>query len=179
MVRAGIVGVATAWWIFSAALPGIAAAEDYPDTLTVGIGWFDALSTENAASYRLEYRSGYQILPSIRPYVGLLGTSDEAFYIHIGVVSDLPLDTFFPDRPNLHNIIFTPIWGVGFYEDGDGKDLGNDLAFRLGVELAYEFENRSRLGFTFHHISNANIGDKNPGTEMIGMFFSYPLGRVF
>lgn len=68
---------------------------------------------------------------------------------------------------------------MGYYNNGNGKDLGNGLIFRVGAELAYGFESEARLGITFHHISNTDTGEINPGAEMIGLFFSYPLERLF
>ena len=34
----------------------------------------------------------------------------------------------------------------------------------------------ARLGVSVYHMSNASIGDKNPGTEVVSLVFSWPLG---
>jgi len=52
---------------------------------------------------------------------------------------------------------------VRYYDNGNGKDLGATCEFRTGAEFAYRFDDRSRLGFTFHHISNAGIARRIPG----------------
>ena len=64
------------------------------------------------------------------------------------------------------NFIFTPSFGAGYYNDGDGKKLGHELEFRTTFEISYELKNKNRIGFSFGHISNAKIGDKNPGAEI-------------
>ena len=64
-----------------------------------------------------------------------------------------------------NNVIFTPSFGVGYYDDGSGKELGNEIQFRTNLEISYELKNDNRIGLSFSHISNANIGDKNPGVE--------------
>ena len=69
--------------------------------------------------------------------------------------------------------------GLGYYANGDGPDLGFPLEFRSGVELGYRFDNRSRLAVGFSHISNADLGDRNPGTEIVTMTYSIPVGRLF
>ncbi|MBT5810587.1 MAG: acyloxyacyl hydrolase, partial [Rhodospirillaceae bacterium] len=61
----------------------------------------------------------------------------------------------------------------------DGKDLGNTVEFRSGVELAYRLDDRARLGVAFHHISNASLSDNNPGTETLTLTFSLPLDNLF
>jgi hypothetical protein len=43
------------------------------------------------------------------------------------------------------------------------------------LELAYRFDNRSRLGLAVSHYSNASIGDTNPGTETATVYYSIPL----
>ena len=47
---------------------------------------------------------------------------------------------------------------------GDSKDLGYNLEFRSQIEFSYKLKS-SRIGFNLNHISNASIGDTNPGTE--------------
>ena len=59
---------------------------------------------------------------------------------------------------------------------GDGRDLGHELEFRSSIELSYRFDDRTRLGLSFYHLSNANIGDFNPGTEVLSIVYSIPLG---
>jgi len=75
--------------------------------------------------------------------------------------------------------VLTPSFGVGAYDEGDGKDLGDTIEFRSQVELAYRFDNRSRVGVAFSHISNAGIGDRNPGTEILNVYYAYPLDAIF
>ena len=58
------------------------------------------------------------------------------------------------------DIVFTASFGAGFFVDGDGKKLGNNIEFRTTFELSYELKNENRIGISFGHISNANIGDK-------------------
>ena len=55
-----------------------------------------------------------------------------------------------------------------------GKNLGNDLQFRTTLELNYKFENHNRIGLSLGHISNANLGDKNPGVEIISLSYQIP-----
>ena len=70
--------------------------------------------------------------------------------------------------------LFTPNIGVGLYDEGDGKKLGSSIEFRSGLELSYELENERRIGISISHISNASIGDKNPGTEIISISYQIP-----
>ena len=70
-----------------------------------------------------------------------------------------------------NNLIFTPSIGAGYYDNGSGKNLGNNIEFRTTLEISYQLKNKNRVGISFSHISNANLGDKNPGVEILS--FSY------
>ena len=54
------------------------------------------------------------------------------------------------------------------------KELGNSLEFRTSIEISYQMKNNNRIGLSFGHISNANIGDKNPGVEIISLSYQTP-----
>ncbi len=97
-------------------------------------------------------------------------TTDRAVYSVGGLFVDLELDPHW---------VLTPSAGVGYYYDGGGKNLGAAVEFRLQAELAYRFENESRLAFAFSHISNARIGGNNPGTEVLTLYYMIPLDRIF
>ena len=73
-----------------------------------------------------------------------------------------------------NNWNFTPSFGVGYYDDGNGKKLGNKIEFRTTLEFSYQLLNKDRIGISFGHISNANIGNKNPGAEIIGVSYQKP-----
>ena len=53
------------------------------------------------------------------------------------------------------------------------------VEFRSQVELGYQFENQSRLSLAFSHISNAELGDDNPGTEVLNLYYHLPLDLLF
>jgi lipid A 3-O-deacylase len=46
------------------------------------------------------------------------------------------------------------------------------------MELAYRFDDRSRLGLSLSHYSNASLSDKNPGTEAIMINYSIPFTTI-
>ena len=96
--------------------------------------------------------------------------------------SDNSLLDIGPEEDNLGELFegnkskyyFTPSFGAGFYDDGSGKKLGNTLQFRTSFELSYELKNNNRIGISFSHISNANLGDKNPGVEILSFSYHIP-----
>ena len=138
---------------------------DDPSFLSVGVGYFDIFGNDNAAVMRFDYRSNAKFL-FVKPFVGALVTSDGALYPSAGLYSDF----YFGNR-----IVISPSSAAGIYLKGDGKDLGHLFEIRSGVEVAYRFDNRARLGLLFYHISNAGLEDDHPGTEVLGLSYSFPL----
>ena len=53
------------------------------------------------------------------------------------------------------------------------------MEFRSQLEIAYRFDDRSRLGLAISHYSNASLGDTNPGTESAMIYYSVPLDKLF
>ena len=148
---------------------GRAQAGDDPPFVAFHVGGYDVNDNETAGLLNLEYRSDYDKW-YVKPFVGVMATTDAAFYGYGGFM----LDVYFGRR-----WVFTPNVAVGLYSDGNGKELGSVVEFRSGVELAYRFDSRTRLGLAFHHISNAHLDDVNPGTETLTLVFSLPLTNVF
>ena len=62
-------------------------------------------------------------------------------------------------------LIFTPSFAPGLYHEGNGKDLGHVLEFKSEVQLSYPISDKSSLGISYNHVSNASLGDKNPGAN--------------
>ena len=59
----------------------------------------------------------------------------------------------------------TPSFTPGLYNQGDGKDLGHLLEFKSEVQISLNFSKNSQLGISYNHLSNASLGDKNPGAN--------------
>ena len=78
----------------------------------------------------------------------------------------------------LKNITLVPSFSVGFYQEfDDGKDMGLPIEFKSELEFNFHLSDKSEIGFTWNHISNADIGDTNPGSD--SFFFSYTLKENF
>jgi len=149
------------------------------------IGYYDikldGSSTNDATDFRYERRFD-KILVDIgpeednffylKPFAGLETTSESAYYILGGVYLEDNLGQLFTGDKS--NFIFTPSFGAGYYNDGSGKKLGNNIEFRTTLEISYEMQNKNRIGFSFSHISNANIGNLNPGVEIISLSYQIP-----
>jgi|TARA_B100001540_G_C15651225_1_gene571162 lipid A 3-O-deacylase len=94
-------------------------------------------------------------LGTLSPVTGFMVTADSATYAYTGVQAQYKIGKL--------NIIpsFTP----GFYGEGNGKDLGHVVEFKSEVQLSLDIFSNSELGFSYNHISNASLGDKNPGAN--------------
>jgi len=154
-------------------------------TNVFGIGIFDVKfdgSEKNQASdFRYEFRSDeslFDIGPEednfffLKPFFGFEYTSDSASYFLTGIYLEDNIGQLF--EGNESRYYFTPSFGAGIYNDGSGKKLGNDLQFRTSLEVSYEFKNKNRIGISLSHISNANLGDKNPGVEILSISYHIP-----
>ncbi len=152
--------------LLAAAAP---ARADDPAFLSFAAGAFDIGKDDTAAEFRVEYRHDRRFW-IFKPLAGLMATSDGGVYGYAGV----GIDMFFGRR-----WVVTPSFAPGAYEEGSGKDLGHTIEFRSQLEVAYRFDNRARLGLSISHMSNASIGDKNPGEESLMLNYSLPFGALF
>ena len=94
-------------------------------------------------------------LGKISPITGFMMTADSATYLYTGVQAEYEIG-----KLNL-----TPSFSPGYYTTGDGKDLGSPLEFKTEVQLSLELLPGSKLGYSYNHVSNAGLGDKNPGAN--------------
>ena len=108
----------------------------------------------------------------LKPFFGIEFTNDSASYFLTGIYIEDNLGELF--EGNKSKLFFTPSFGAGIYDDGSGKKLGNDIQYRTSLELSYELNNKNRIGISFSHISNANLGDKNPGVEILSFSYHIP-----
>lgn len=151
-----------------------AQAQESADTsyLSLGAGIWDIVQDDDMATdVRVEYRHGNALFWKIKPWAGLEATTDGSIWGGGGVLADFkPAD----------NIYITPSFGVGLYTEGSSdKDLDHPIEFRTQLEAGYEFMNQHRLGVAFGHISNAGLGDDNPGAEVLNIYYHMPVGNLF
>ena len=142
---------------------------------------FDGSEKKQSSDFRYEFRSDKSLVDIgpkednfflLKPFFGVELTNDSASYFLTGIYLEDNLGELF--EGNESNFFFTPSFGAGIYDDGSGKKLGNDLQFRTSFEISYELKNKNRIGISFSHISNANLGDKNPGVEILSLSYHIP-----
>ena len=92
---------------------------------------------------------------NISPITGGFITENSAAYIYSGIEWNFDMGSF----------DFTPSFAPGLYHEGDGKDLGHVLEFKTEVQLSYAVSDGTSFGMSYNHVSNASLGDKNPGAN--------------
>lgn len=137
-----------------------------PAFIVGNAGIFDVINDDTTVQIGAEYvfSEDYKYW-GFTPMIGGFVTGDEAVYGYAGI----RLDLFFGRR-----IVLTPNFAIGLFEEANGRALGQPLEFRSGLELAYRFDSRARLGLAFHHLSNAGLSERNPGVETLVLQFSQP-----
>jgi hypothetical protein len=153
---------ALAWFAVS---PGAEAQE--PTLLTVAAGQFDVNLRRDPAA-----ELGFQLGPALgrwilRPIVGGMGTTDGATLAYLGAALEL----------GVGRLVVRPSFAPGYYHQGRGKDLGGPIEFRSGLGVSWRLRSRARVGVEFYHLSNAGLGQRNPGEETFALSVSIPLSR--
>ena len=92
---------------------------------------------------------------NISPITGGFITENSAAYIYTGFEWNIDMGA----------LTFTPSFAPGLYHKGDGKDLGHVLEFKSEIQFSYDFSGNSKVGLSYNHVSNASLGDKNPGAN--------------
>ena len=94
-------------------------------------------------------------LGRLSPITGGFFTENSAFYLYTGAQAEYDLGL----------ITITPSFAPGYYNSGNGKDLGSALEFKSEVQMTFNLSDTTHIGMSYNHISNASLGDKNPGAN--------------
>ena len=94
-------------------------------------------------------------LGKLSPITGGFFTEAGATYLYTGVQTEYEFG----------RLNFIPSFTPGYYDSGDGKDLGHALEFKSEVQLSVDLFDNSHLGMSYNHISNASLGKNNPGAN--------------
>ena len=94
-------------------------------------------------------------LGRLSPITGGFLTENNAYYLYTGAQAEYDLGMF----------TITPSFAPGYYSSGNGKDLGHALEFKSEVQMSLNLSDSTQFGMSYNHISNASLGDKNPGAN--------------
>ena len=96
------------------------------------------------------------------PTTGAFVTKKNSIYLYTGIEADY----------NLGLINVSPSFAPGYYEAGNGKNLGSALEFKSEIKIGIDLFKNTNLGYSYSHISNNDWGDVNPGTDNQSLTFS-------
>ena len=165
-VKYGVTRAASAALALAVMAAGPASAQE-GEFLALSLGAFDINSDKVTTEGRVEYRMD-EIGYNVGPMLGVAFNSDASVYVYGGFFLDL----------DFGNWVVMPNIAVGAYFEGKDTDERFGFNFRSGVELAYRFANRSRLGIAIHHISNANLTGTNPDANSLVVTYAIPFDRL-
>ena len=102
------------------------------------------------------------LLGTFKPITGAFITGDSSVYLYTGIEGQYGVGP----------IKILPSFSPGYYEKGDGKDLGSVLEFKSEIKVGLDIFENSKLSYSYSHISNNDWGDINPGTDNQQITFS-------
>jgi len=100
-----------------------------------------------------------------RPVAGLLTSSAGGAYVYTGLAIEIELPL---------GLQLSPGFAPGIALAGMKRDLGYPIEFRSSLELSVAAGEQLRVGVGFSHVSNARLGDHNPGVEVLVLGIAYP-----
>ena len=106
------------------------------------------------------FRNTY--LGQFKPITGGFITGDSSIYMYTGVEGQYKIG----------KVDILPSFAPGYYEKGNGKDLGSILEFKSEIKLGIDFGKNSKFSYSYNHISNNDWGDTNPGANNQQISFS-------
>ena len=128
--------------------------------------WLDVEGDERTSLFGIEHKDSrlYRntFLGKFAPITGGFITAKNSIYMYTGIEAQYKLGP----------INITPSFAPGFYEKGNGKDLGLPLEFKSEISLGFGLFEDAKVGYSYSHISNNTWGETNPGTDNQTISFS-------
>ena len=128
--------------------------------LNVFAGMFDFSDhKQRAGLFGLQHQNDElfrnSFIGKLSPITGGFMTENNAMYLYTGMQAEYGIGF----------LTITPSFAPGYYNYGDGKDLGYPLEFKSEIQISLDLSDTTHFGMSYNHISNASLGDKNPGAN--------------
>lgn len=127
--------------------------------LLLGVGADDVFRSDATVAFAAEVRTaplaeawGFEVLAGVAGEID----GDRDFWIGAGPVVLYALPMGFRLEASVM---------PGFYNEGDGNDLGGNFQIRTEAGVSLAVTDNLRIGFSLSHKSNASLRDDNPGLE--------------
>ena len=150
-------------------ISSIAKSGEGNSDISLYTGTFDILDKEGdeqTSLFGIEHKNPNlfrdTFLGKFKPVTGGFLTGKSSIYLYTGIEGQYSLGP----------LKILPSFSPGYYEKGDGKDLGSALEFKSEVKLGFDLFENSQLSYSYSHISNNDWGDTNPGTDNQQITFS-------
>ena len=144
-------------------------AEESNNELSFYTGTFDVIDKEGddkTTLFGIEHKNPElfrdTFLGTFKPITGAFITAKDSAYIYTGVEAQYGIGP----------IKILPSFTPGYYEKGNGKDLGSVLEFKSEIKFGLDIFENSKISYSYSHISNNDWGDINPGTDNQHITFS-------
>ena len=144
-------------------------AENVNSDISFYTGTFDIIDEEGddqTTLFGVEHKNPNlfrnTFLGKFSPVSGGFMTGDNSVYLYTGIEGQY----------NVGPLKILPSFTPGYYEKGNGKDLGSVLEFKSEIKLGFNIFENSKIGYSYSHISNNNWGESNPGTDNQQISFS-------
>ena len=139
------------------------------NNLSLYTGTFDLIDKEGddkTTLFGIEHKNPNlfrdTFLGKFKPVSGAFMTGKSSVYLYTGVEAQYGIGP----------LKILPSFTPGYYEKGDGKDLGSALEFKSELKLGLDIFKNSNLSYSYSHISNNDWGETNPGTDNQQITFS-------
>jgi len=138
----------------------------HADTLGIALGRYDIDGSHGATDLRLDYEYDTSVwLQDLKPWLGVQTTTNGSLWLGGGLLYDWQFADTWHLKPGL---------GAGYYNRGSNDlDLGYPVEFRSQLELSKEINAQNSLGLAVSHLSNADLGNRNPGIEVLSLYWHY------
>ena len=140
----------------------VVKADEGNNDISIYTGTFDLIDKEGddkSTLLGLEHKNPNlfrdTFLGKFKPVSGGFMTGKKSVYLYTGVEGQYGIGP----------LKILPSFAPGYYEKGDGKDLGSVLEFKSELQFSIDLSSNAQLGFSYNHISNASLGSKNPGAN--------------
>ncbi len=146
-----------------------ALAEEGNKEISFYTGTFDVIDKEGddqTSLFGIEHKNPNlfrdTFLGKFSPVSGGFMTGDSSVYLYTGVEGQY----------GIGRLKILPSFTPGYYEKGNGKDLGSALEFKSEIKLGLDIFENSKIGYSYSHISNNDWSETNPGTDNQQITFS-------